>query len=380
MEQKRSIVFLCARFSHGGLETVMNRLSSELILRGCNVVYAIGQLAEDHIPIPEGVNVYDLRYYLPPEERSIAKTFSSLLKARKQFKSISKMYPGSIFVVASDMFSPWAALIAGVRPLYLWIHVSIEVVYAGARNWKFNRRLFRLIDGTIVLTPEMKDEIARLVGEDVVNKVIVIYNPLTTLHTYNLYAPGSRRFLYVGRLDNEQKRVDRLLKALANFRDEGFKLTIIGDGKDREKLVSLSNELGIADKIEWAGWQSDPWEYVKNTGGAEALILTSDYEGFPAVIVEAMANGIPCISTDCPVGPSDIVQNERNGVLIPLASEEVVIESLVKTIRTFFDGAIRFDVSTIKQSVNTNRPEIVAESWLKLIDKDIGIEPAKGGY
>ena len=368
MEQKRSIVFLCARFSHGGLETVMNRLSSELISRGCNVVYAIGQLAEDHIPIPEGVNVYDLRYYLPPEERSIAKTLFSLLKARKQFRSISKMYPGSIFVVASDMFSPWAALMAGVRPLYLWIHVSIEVVYAGARNWKFNKRLFRLVDGTIVLTPEMKDEIARLVGEDVVNKVTVIYNPLTTLHTYNLYAPGSHHFLYVGRLDNEQKRVDRLLKALSNFRDERFKLTIIGDGKDREKLVSLSNELGIADKIEWAGWQSDPWEYVKNTGGAEALILTSDYEGFPAVIVEAMANGIPCISTDCPVGPSDIIQNELNGVIIPMSDDPTIVKSLTDVIKRLLDGSLSFDISLVKQSADKNKPEIVADKWLELMD------------
>ncbi|HAR40043.1 MAG TPA: hypothetical protein DCR68_01540 [Coprothermobacter sp.] len=368
MEQKRSIVFLCARFSHGGLETVMNRLSSELISRGCNVVYAIGQLAGDHIPIPEGVNVCDLRYYLPPEERSIAKTLSCLLKARKQFRSISKMYPGSIFVVASDMFSPWAALMAGVRPLYLWIHVSIEVVYAGARNWKFNKRLFRLVDGTIVLTPEMKDEIARLVGEDVVNKVTVIYNPLTTLHTYNLYAPGSHHFLYVGRLDNEQKRVDRLLKALSNFRDERFKLTIIGDGKDREKLVSLSNEVGIADKIDWAGWQTDPWEYVKNTGGAEALILTSDYEGFPAVIVEAMANGIPCISTDCPVGPSDIIQNELNGVIIPMSDDPTIVKSLTDVIKRLLDGSLSFDISLVKQSADKNKPEIVADKWLELMD------------
>jgi len=80
------------------------------------------------------------------------------------------------------------------------------------------------------------------------------------------------------------------------------------------------------------------------------------------------------------VGPSDIIQDERNGVLIPLSSEEVVIESLVKAIRMFLDGAVRFDVSTVKQSVNANRPEIVAESWLKLMDKDIGIEPATSGY
>jgi len=206
------------------------------------------------------------------------------------------------------------------------------------------------------------------VGEDVLNKVIVIYNPLTTLHTYNLYAPGSRRFLYVGRLDNEQKRVDRLLKALSNFRDEGFKLTIIGNGKDREKLVSLSNELGIADKIEWAGWQSDPWEYIKNTGGAEALILTSDYEGFPAVIVEAMANGIPCISTDCPVGPSDIIQDELNGVIIPMSDDPTIVKSLTDVIKRFLDGSLSFDISLVKQSADKNKPEIVADKWLELMD------------
>jgi len=96
--------------------------------------------------------------------------------------------------------------------------------------------------------------------------------------------------------------------------------------------------------------------------------LTSDYEGFPAVIVEAMANGIPCISTDCPVGPSDIIQNELNGVIIPMSDDPTIVKSLTDVIKRLLDGSLSFDISLVKQSADKNKPEIVADKWLELMD------------
>ena len=100
-------------------------------------------------------------------------------------------------------------------------------------------------------------------------------------------------FLYVGRLTfDDQKRVNDILHALARLRGD-FKAKIIGEAPKlrpghKEQLHTLARELNLTDRIEWLGWQSEPW---RAAGSASALILSSAHEGFPMILLEATSRG-----------------------------------------------------------------------------------------
>jgi UDP-D-galactose:(glucosyl)LPS alpha-1,6-D-galactosyltransferase len=126
---------------------------------------------------------------------------------------------------------------------------------------------------------------------------------------------GPLRLLHVGRLMlGRQKRTDDLLRALAQVEGD-WQLDLVGGGEaesDLSELKALGEQLGLSDRLHWLGRQEAPWRVTQT---ADVLVLCSSFEGFPLVLIEAMARGIPCISSDCSSGPSDIVRPGENGWL-----------------------------------------------------------------
>lgn len=105
----------------------------------------------------------------------------------------------------------------------------------------------------------------------------------------------SKTILSVARL-TKQKRLDRLLRAFAHVETPGAKLVICGEGEEREKLSSLAQGLGIADRLDLRGYVPDVSAAIRDAG---VLVLTSDYEGLPAAALEAMGSNCPILTTDC---------------------------------------------------------------------------------
>ena len=101
----------------------------------------------------------------------------------------------------------------------------------------------------------------------------------------------------------------------------------------------------VNNKIVWYGWQEKPWKHIDF---ASALILTSDFEGFPMILGEAMSRGIPCISSDCPTGPEDIIISDVNGWLYPLRDIDKLKELLQQVID---DSNILPAPSQVKNSI-----------------------------
>ncbi len=150
------------------------------------------------------------------------------------------------------------------------------------------------------------------------DKSVVINNPididsLERLSKEKIEYPfhNSIRLIHIGQLRYE-KRQDLLLKALFKL-DDRYSLTIIGDGAKREELESLASNLDISNRVAFLGDKKNPYSYLKE---ADIFLLTSEYEGFPNVLLEANLFGLPVVSFNSIGGISEIIKDKRNGILV----------------------------------------------------------------
>ena len=130
--------------------------------------------------------------------------------------------------------------------------------------------------------------------------------------------------LYMGRLI-KSKRVDLLLEVFSKINNPEWKLWIVGDGPQKEKLEKQLSELECKDSITLFGAQKNIDEFYSK---AQIFAFTSISEGFPNVLIEALSFALPCIAFDCVAGPSDIVEDHQNGFLIPLLDTAMFQEKL----------------------------------------------------
>jgi glycosyltransferase involved in cell wall biosynthesis len=117
----------------------------------------------------------------------------------------------------------------------------------------------------------------------------------------------------VGRLER-QKGFDVLLRAFAAGRlRDTHRVLLIGEGSQESALRALASELGIAERVRFAGWQDNPWALMRR---AALFVLPSRWEGFGNVVIEAMASGVPVVVSDCSYGPKEIVRSGREGLVV----------------------------------------------------------------
>ena len=160
-------------------------------------------------------------------------------------------------------------------------------------------------------------------------KVIVMPNPCTFKPITNIPKNRQKQILAIGNLDRyDHKGFDNLIQLIAPILKEfpQWKLQILGSGDIGLKFLKkiVINE-GIEDCIEFLGFQDNVQNFMKTS---EIFILSSRYEGLPMVLLEAMSQGMACISYDCITGPSEIIQNNVNGLLIENQNQDVMKKEL----------------------------------------------------
>ncbi len=176
-------------------------------------------------------------------------------------------------------------------------------------------------------------------------KIRTAHNPvdLNTIHerakeslNHPWYKNGEDIIIAVGRLGKE-KGFDYLIKAISFLSKNGidFKLIIIGEGNERKSLQSLAGELNLENRIDFAGFQENPYKYLSRS---KIFVLSSIYEGFPNVLLEALSLGVPSIATRCPTGPEEIITDGVDGILVPPANEKALAEAIK---RVLLDEALR---------------------------------------
>ena len=199
--------------------------------------------------------------------------------------------------------------------------------------------------------------------------VIHIYNPidLVEIQRFSEISREELSFPYilsVGRL-HSQKNFSLLIKAFARskLRDK-YKLIILGEGPERKKLEKLVLELGMKGKIFLPGKVSNPYPFMRN---ARFFVLTSNYEGFPNVLLESLACGTPVIATNCDTGPDEIVEHGKNGLLVPVGNEE----ALVYAMEEFDQNKELYKRCKIcaRESVRRFDIKIIADQWESLFEE-----------
>ena len=138
---------------------------------------------------------------------------------------------------------------------------------------------------------------------------------------------GAKLLVSCGRL-TPQKNQAVLLQALAAARKQiDVRLWILGRGELRSQLEALACELGIAEAVRFLDFRPNPFKYMAR---ADGFVLSSDWEGFGNVLVEAMALNVPVISTACPFGPPEIIRSEETGLLVPVGAVGPLADAMVR--------------------------------------------------
>lgn len=191
----------------------------------------------------------------------------------------------------------------------------------------------RLFERLIGLSEAMAREIRETTGA-AAEQVDVIANPVLPRARLRALAKRERRpasvwgtrYLTAGRLVT-QKNHAMMLRAFARAARPSDRLTIAGDGPERAAIARLAGELGIGDRVHLAGHLAsiDPL-----MAEADAFVLSSDYEGLPGVVVEALAAGLPVLSTDCCVSMDCLVEDGRTGLLVPRGDERAFADGLAR--------------------------------------------------
>ena len=233
------------------------------------------------------------------------------------------------------------------------------------------RRLYRQADSVVALSQGVRGELVTRFQVPPA-KTQVIYNPMdiAQISTLSLLPVNGiwpddtiPVVLSVGRLV-PQKNPQLLLRAFASVSQRlAARLVFIGQGPLENDLRRLAHQLHIADKIVFLGWQENPFKYMSR---ATVFALSSDYEGFGNVLVEAMACGCPVVATNCSFGPSEILADGRYGLLIPVGDERALAEALCQLIsdaerRESFSqqGRARAEVFGI---------DVIGDQYLRLIE------------
>jgi glycosyltransferase involved in cell wall biosynthesis len=169
-----------------------------------------------------------------------------------------------------------------------------------------------------------------------------------------------------GRL-NSQKNFPLLISSFAQIAKDfpGYKLRIYGKGALLESLQSLAKEKGVGDRVEFPGYVPNMPEVLEK---ASMFVLSSDFEGMPNALMEAMASGLPCISTDCGGGGARfLIEDGENGLLVPQKDEVAMAEAMRKILS---DDAFANKIAENARKLQENlAPEKIYGEWEKFILK-----------
>jgi glycosyltransferase involved in cell wall biosynthesis len=232
-------------------------------------------------------------------------------------------------------------------------------------RWRHIRsRIYPRARAIVVQTERIRDCFSERARE----KIRIIANPINIDYLESppleIGLPGKKNIVTVARL-HPKKRLDLLIRAFAAIAGKiDCGLVVIGDGPERGRLESLCHSLGVAEKVRFTGVLTNPWSLA---GNCDIFVLSSEYEGMPNALLEAMACGLAVISFDCPTGPRELIRHGHNGVLVPLLDLDALTREMERLLR---DDEERKRLGRAAQKVrDTFSLETVMQQWETVLEQ-----------
>lgn len=360
------ILWVISGLSAGGAERVIAELANAFADRGHSVAVLTLTISDnDHYNLSESVKRISLDTTWA--SHSFVKKISSNVRRNSMIRSAVREYKPDVVISFIEE--------TNIRVLMALLRLELPVIVSERTDprrhrvhlfWKIARRLLYPTAARVVVQTESVAVWARrFLHEKQVRVVPNFVRILPPSIDDNLREDKS--ILAVGRFDSH-KGFDVLLRAFAlcGWAERGVKLTLLGDGPERKALSFLAQELGISDKVDMPGVVKDPERWMSC---ASVFVLPSRYEGFPNVLLEAMAMGCPVIASDCDSGPREIIQSNKNGLLVSVGDVEelsIALQSLLSNPNL----RRRLGTEAVKVRERYSRTTIL-EQWEKLIEEVI---------
>lgn len=323
----KTICFYISSLRKGGAERVIVNLAEHFHKNGYRVVIVTTRKAENEYEVSEGIE----RRISEPAEEELQQGRIGNFKARfGKLRNIWKTESPDLIVSFIGKNNMMAILTAA----FLKIPVVVSVrgnppseYYSKVLKTAANL-LFRFASGVVLQTKASVPFFAKAVQK----KAVILPNPLNPVFIKPPFE-GERKneIVSVGILD-ENKNQAVLIKAFGEIAEEfpQMHLVLYGEGEKRKDLESLAQSLNIASRVRLPG----ACDCVQDTiDKARIFVLSSDTEGSPNAVIEAMSLGLAVISTDCPCGgPAELIQTGENGILVPVGDNKAMAEALRKVL------------------------------------------------
>ncbi|AGA90741.1 glycosyltransferase [Thioflavicoccus mobilis 8321] len=321
---------------HGGVERMIVNLIRGLVDLGRDV---------DLLPVRRRSPHLDR---LPPAVRCLPMGVEHTLLAVPALAGYLRRQRPAALLAAKDRAGRAAVLaraLAGTEtPIVLRLGTHLSTAMAGKtgleRQLRYApiRQLYRHLDHIVAVSEGVAADTAAITGLPR-SRITVIRNPVITpelaaqgaaLCAHPWLQPGGPPVIVgAGRLDR-QKDFPTLLRAFARLRaTRPCRLVILGNGRDRAALEELARELAITADLDLPGFQTNPYPFMAR---ARLFVLSSAWEGSPNVLTEAMALGTPVVSTDCPSGPAELLDQGRYGPLVPVGDAAALADAMAATL------------------------------------------------
>lgn len=358
------VTLVISSLAAGGAQRVMLDLGRHLAEQGHTVsLFTFSAGSDDFFVVPRGIErrALGLLGRSPNAIAAVARNARRLLVLRKAIAQTN-----ADVVVSFIDITNIAVILATVglgMPTIISERIHPRVHPIGVA-WDALRRATYPFCTRLVVQTEAVAEWARRVLP--LRKIVVIPNavPQNAIDPVQVCDRRERIVLAVGRLD-PQKGFDLLIRsfAVSALSDLGWRLIIVGEGSERTALRQLSSTLGVADAVEMPGQTADPAKLMLT---AAIFALSSRYEGFPNVLLEAMACGAAPVAFDCPSGPKEIIEQGINGWLVPAGDVKAFGAAMALLAN---DHSLRHRLSKAARDVTRAfAPDIVLARWVDLLE------------
>ena len=326
--QRQPVSIFLPSLAGGGAERAITVVANGLAERGAEVTLVLGSASGPYLDLVQpAVRIVDLGTSSMP--RALPRLVRHLRAARPHALLAAMSHANVVAALAHRLARSTGRLVLSERA-----HLSSVFAEYRGLNMRMTRALMRLTypwaDQMIAVSHGVADDLprhARVARE----RVVTVYNPIVDRHLLQqasavpshpwLANPELPVVLAAGRLI-EQKDFATLIRAFAQLRRKRpVRLLILGEGELRQELLALALQLGIADDVALPGFEANPFAAMR---AARLFVLSSRFEGLPGVLIQAMACGARVVSTDCPSGPREILEDGRWGALVPVGDAEAL--------------------------------------------------------